>query len=209
MQKTYFEYGQTQINYLKERDAKLAKVIDKVGKIEREIITDLFSALVYSIIGQQISTKAHQTIWQRLIARLGVVNSANILKIPAEDLQSLGLSWRKVEYIKGIAHQVANANLDLENLHKLNYEEVCAQLVKLKGVGRWTAEMIMLFSMQRPNILSYDDLAIRRALQRLYNHREITPKLHKKYWRLYSPYASVASLYLWALASGELDYIIF
>ena len=82
--------------------------------------------------------------------------------------------------------------------------EVCAELSKLNGVGLWTAEMIMIFSMQRPNILSYGDLAILRGMRMLYHHREITKPKFKKYWKRYSPYASCASLYLWAVAGGAI-----
>lgn len=202
--KSYFKYGQKEISYLKKKDQKLAEVIDKIGMIQRETIPDLFSALVHSIIGQQISTKAHQTIWKRMIIKLEKITPKNILIYTDEDLQSLGVSFRKVEYMKNIAQKVNSGELDLVRLRELNNEEVCETLSNLKGIGKWTAEMIMLFSMQRPNILSYGDLAILRGLRMLYHHRTITPKLHKKYWRRYTPYASVASLYLWAIAGGAI-----
>ena len=81
---------------------------------------------------------------------------------------------------------------------------MCEELIKLKGIGKWTAEMIMIFSMQRMNILSYGDLAIVRGMRMLYHHREITPEKFNKYWRRYTPYASIVSFYLWAIASGEI-----
>lgn len=206
-EKSYFKYGQKEISYLKEKDPKLATIIDEIGMIKREIIPDTFSALIHSIIGQQISSKAHQTIWERIVLKLEKVTPKNILTYPDEYLQSFGLSFRKVEYIKNIAQKISSGELDLVKLQDMSNEEVCKELSKLKGVGKWTAEMIMLFSMQRSNILSYGDLAILRGLRMLYHHRTITPKLHKKYWRRYTPYASVASLYLWAIAGGAIAYM--
>jgi len=199
-----FKYGQKEIDYLKAKDKKLAEVIDKIGMIERTVIPDVFSALLHSIVGQQISTKAHQTIWERIVVKLEAVTPKNVLNIADDELQSLGLSFRKVEYLKNIAHKVEGNELDLIKLQTLNNNEICAELSNIKGIGKWTAEMIMLFSMQRQNILSHGDLAIVRGLRMLYHHREITPNLHQKYWRRYSPYASVASLYIWAIAGGAI-----
>ena len=99
----YFEYGDAEICYLKERDARLAEVIDSVGHIYREADTDLFSSIVHHIIGQQISTKAQATIWKRMQDRLGNVSAENIAEASEENLQSLGITYRKAEYIKVFA----------------------------------------------------------------------------------------------------------
>jgi len=204
MENTYFEYGKKEIDYLKLKDKKLAEVVDRIGMVKRSLIPDLFSALIHSIIGQQISTKAHQTIWERMQVLLCDVTSNNILSKTDDELQSIGLSYRKVEYIKNIAQKVQDKALDLDKLQTLSDEEVCTELSNLKGIGKWTAEMIMIFSMQRKNILSYGDLAIVRGMRMLYHHRELKPDKFNKYWRRYSPYASVASLYLWEIAGGKI-----
>jgi DNA-3-methyladenine glycosylase II len=120
----------------------------------------------------------------------------------AEELQSSGIPMRKAVYMKEIAGSVLNGSLDLAQLQKMSDDEVCKRLVQFKGIGVWTAEMLMVFSMQRPDIISWNDLAILRGLRMLYRHRKITPKLFAKYKKRYSPYASVASLYLWAIAGG-------
>lgn len=101
----YFQYGEAEINYLKSKDNRLAEVIEKVGMVKRRVIPDLFAALVHSIIGQQISTKAHESIWQRTIDRFGDVTPDNILSITPDELQSVGLSFRKVEYIRAAAEK--------------------------------------------------------------------------------------------------------
>lgn len=196
----YFQYGQEEIDYLKKKDKKLARAIDKIGIIEREIIPDLFSALIKSIIGQQISAKAQATIWQRFLDAFGPLEAGKLAGASLEEIQAHGVSMRKASYIQGIANAVVDGDIDLEGLHDLPDEEVIGELVKLKGVGTWTAEMLMIFSMGRPNIISDKDLAIIRGLRVLYGHKEITPDLFAKYKKRYSPYASVASLYLWELS---------
>jgi DNA-3-methyladenine glycosylase II len=201
----YFQYGQEEIDYLKSKDKKLARAIEKIGPIQREIIPDLFSALTKSIIGQQISSKAQATIWQRFLDAFGPLEPAKMAALSVEEIQAKGVSMRKASYIQGIAQAVVDGDLNLEGLQELSDEEVIQELVKLKGVGPWTAEMLMVFSMGRPNIISDKDLAIIRGLRVLYGHKEITPELFAKYKKRYSPYASVASLYLWELSHLDVE----
>jgi len=204
MAEQYFEYGTKEINYLKSKDKKLAEAIDKIGMPKRVIIPDIFYALVHSIIGQQISTKAHKTIDKRLQSKIEDITPSSILAVSDDELQSIGISFKKVSYIKNIAQKVLDKELDIEKLRTMSDDEICEELIKLKGIGKWTAEMIMIFSMQRMNILSYGDLAIVKGMRMLYHHREITPEKFNKYWRRYSPYASVASFYFWSIAGGEI-----
>ena len=200
----YFEYGENEITYLRNKDKKLAEVIDRIGMIEREVDTDLFSSVVHHIIGQQISTKAQATIWQRMKEALGEVNAETILAADISELQSLGMTFRKAEYIKDFAGKVHEGVFNLEAIAHMPDEEAIKELASLKGIGVWTAEMILLFCLQRPDIFSYDDLAIQRGLRMVYHHRKIDRKLFEKYRRRFSPYCSVASLYLWAVAGGAI-----
>lgn len=200
----HFEYGEKEISYLKSRDAKLADVIDRLGFVEREIDTDLFSAVVHHIIGQQISTKAQATIWQRMQDALGQVNAETILSAGVSNLQALGISFRKAEYITDFARKVHTGEFDIEAVSQMSDADAISALSSLKGIGVWTAEMILLFCMQRPDIFSYDDLAIQRGLRMVYHHRRIDRKLFEKYRRRFSPYCSVASLYLWAVSGGAI-----
>jgi 3-methyladenine DNA glycosylase/8-oxoguanine DNA glycosylase len=198
----FFVYGEAELAHLKARDAALAAVIDRIGPIERAVTPDLFTALIHAIVGQQISTKAQATVWARLEALCAPVSPERLAALSVDDLQRCGLSFRKTEYMKGIAVAVLDGSLDLPALAQASDEAVCQRLSQLKGIGVWTAEMLMTFSMQRPNVISYGDLAILRGLRMLYRHRVITPKLFAKYRRRYAPYATVASLYLWAVAGG-------
>ena len=200
----HFEYGEKEISYLKSKDAKLAEVIDTLGFVEREIDTDLFSAVVHHIIGQQISTKAQATIWQRMQDALGQVNAETILSAGVSNLQALGISFRKAEYITDFARKVHTGEFDIEAVSQMSDTDAISALSSLNGIGVWTAEMILLFCMQRPDIFSYDDLAIQRGLRMIYHHRRIDRKLFEKYRRRFSPYCSVASLYLWAVSGGAI-----
>jgi DNA-3-methyladenine glycosylase II len=199
----YFNYTDKETDYLKSRCKKMAEVIDRVGLINRVADDDLFSSVVHHIIGQQISTHAQQTIWQRMQDMLGTVSAETIDSWSVEELQRLGMTFRKAEYIKDFCHKVLNGEFDLGTVEQMSDEEAIKALSSLKGIGVWTAEMILLFCLQRPDVLSYGDLAIQRGLRMVYHHREITPKIFERYRRRFSPCGSVASLYLWAVASGR------
>ena len=199
-----FAYGEKELYYLCGKDKRLAQVIRRIGPVHRTVDTDLFSAVVHHIVGQQISTKAQATVWQRLQDALGTVNAQTVLAAGAAQLQALGISYKKAAYITDFARQVQDGSFDIEAVRTMSDADAIAALSALKGIGVWTAEMILLFCMQRPNILSYDDLAIQRGMRMVYHHRRIDRKLFEKYRRRLSPYCSVASLYFWAVAGGAL-----
>lgn len=198
----YFQYGDKETEYLKKKDKVLGEVIEKIGHIQREVDSDLFSSVIHHIIGQQISTKAQATIWRRMKEQFGEVTAESILAADVPKLQSFGMTFRKAEYIRDFAEKVQGGAFDLEAVSLLPDSEAIKMLVSLKGIGVWTAEMILLFCLQRPDIFSFDDLAIQRGLRMVYHHRKIDRKLFEKYRRRFSPYCSVASLYLWAVAGG-------
>ena len=200
----YFAYGTKETDYLSRKDKRLAAAIAQIGPIEREVDTDLFAAVVHHIIGQQISMKAQATIWQRMRDALGAVSAETILAAGVPELQSLGMTFRKAEYITDFSQKIHDGTFDLQAVWQMPDDEAIRALSSLKGIGVWTAEMILLFCMQRPDVFSYDDLAIQRGLRMLYHHRKIDRKLFKKYRRRFSPYGSVASLYLWAISGGAI-----
>ena len=200
----YFTYGEKELDFLRQKDKRLAEVIDRIGPVHRTVDTDLFSAVVHHIIGQQISTKAQATIWQRMCDALGTVHAKTVLGAGVEGLQALGISYKKTEYITDFAERVHSGTFDPEGIRQKSDEDAIRELSALKGIGVWTAEMILLFCMQRPDVLSYDDLAIQRGLRMVYHHRKIGRGLFERYRRRFSPYGSVASLYLWAVSGGAI-----
>lgn len=198
----YFTYGKTETDYLKGKCKKLAAVIDAVGPISRKLDDDLFDAVMHHIVGQQISSKAQATIWQRIKDNLGSINAQTVLAAGAEKLQSFGISFKKADYILDFASKVQSGAFDLQAVAHMPDDEAIAALASLRGIGVWTAEMLLLFCLARPNVFSYDDLAIQRGLRMLYHHRKVTKPLFEKYRKRFSPYGSVASLYLWAVSGG-------
>ncbi|MBR1761273.1 MAG: DNA-3-methyladenine glycosylase 2 family protein [Schwartzia sp.] len=200
----YFRYGEKEISYLKSKDKKLAAVIDAVGPIRRALDTDLFSAVVRHIVGQQISNKALAAVWGRLSEGLRTVDAATVLAAGEERLHGFGMSFRKAAYIMEFARKVEAGEFRLGALKKLGDEDAVAALTALSGIGVWTAEMILLFSLERPDVLSFGDFAIRRGLRMVYRHRDISREQFERYRHRFSPYGSVASLYLWAVAGGAL-----
>jgi len=197
----YVEYGSTEIDYLSTRDKKLGEVIERIGIIKREIIPDPFTALVLSIISQQISKQAAATVSCKLQQLVKNINPETIAAIDLYDIKACGMSERKASYIKGLADAAAAGRVDFNNLHRLTDSDVIEKLSALHGVGIWTAEMLLIFSLGRPDIVSYRDLAIRRGMMRLYNLQELSREIFESYRKRYSPYGSVASLYLWALSA--------
>ena len=195
-----FNYGSKEIEYLKSRDKKLSASIDRIGMIEREITPEPFHALVSSVVSQQISNKAAETVWKRLSNLLGSITPESISKVSQAEIQSCGMTIRKAGYIKGIADAAISGEINFETLHALTDGEIIKKLSALNGVGVWTAEMLLIFSLCRPNIVSYGDLAIRRGMMNLYNLKDLPKEKFARYIKRYSPYGSVASFYLWELS---------
>lgn len=197
-----FQYGAEEIAYLRNKDKKLGLAIDRIGMIERQVIPDLFTAVVNSIAGQQISNKALATVWQRMTDRFEMT-PPGLASATVEEIQQCGMSMRKANYIKGFCEAVVQGDFDISNLHKLPDEEIIKHLSSLHGIGVWTAEMLMIFSLQRPDVVSRGDLAIRRGMMMLYRHKELDRAKFERYRKRYSPCGSVASLYLWEIAAGR------
>ena len=195
----YFPYGELEIEYLRRKDKRLGAAIDRLGMIRRAVEPDLFAALVDSVVGQQISAKAAETVCARLRG-LCRITPHNLYNLRHEQVQACGMSNRKAEYIRNIAEAAVTRAVDFEALPQMDDAGVISTLSAIKGVGVWTAEMMLIFSLCRPNVISYGDLAIRRGIKRLYNHTDLPRERFERYAKRYAPYASVASLYLWELS---------
>lgn len=200
----YVEYGDDAVAYLSERDPRMADAIARIGHVWRVRDDDLFQAVVHSIVGQQISTRAQATVWARMRDGLGTVDAAHVAAASVEELQAFGMTYGKAGYIHDFALHVQDGSFDIAAVERMGDDEAIEALASLRGVGRWTAEMILTFCLNRPDVFAYDDLAIQRGLRMLYHHRRITRKLLERYRRRFSPYCSVASLYLWEVAGGAL-----
>ena len=195
-----FQYGIAEIDHLKRRDNKLGRAIDHIGMIERQVMPDLFNALVHSVVAQQISRRAADTVWGRLCERLFDVTPHNVASTDVSNIQKCGLSMRKARYIKGIGEAAIQGDLDLLELREMPDDGIIEKLSSLPGIDVWTAEMLLIFSLCRPDVVSWGDLAIRRGMMNLYGLKELSKKQFDRFRKRYSPCGSVASLYLWALS---------
>jgi DNA-3-methyladenine glycosylase II len=195
-----FKYGQTEIEYLSRRDKSLGQAIARIGMIEREINPDLFVALIRNIVAQQVAKKAAATVWNKMCKLLGEVTPVKIAATNIAAIQQCGMSMRKAGYIKSTADALVCGRIDLEVFPRMTDEDIIKELLSLPGVGVWTAEMLLIFSLARPNVLSWRDLALKRGMKNLYGLENLSRNQFEKYRKRYSPYGSVASLYLWELS---------
>lgn len=200
IQSKYFEYGEKEIQYLKKNDAILGAAIERAGKVERTVIPDLFTALIYAIVGQLISVKALHTIWNRILDQIGDISPSNIARHSANQIQQCGMTMKKATCIHRVARVIAEGSFDLEELYTLSDRDVITKLITLDGVGKWTAEMLLINCMERPDIVSYGDIAIRRGMMKLYGLDTLTKEQFEMYSCNYSPFGSVASIYLWDIS---------
>ena len=203
MTETYFEYGEVELAHLRKKDKKLGAAIDNIGLIKRSVNPNLFAALVTSVVGQQISNKAAATVREKLKIRCNL-DPYKLYNMSVEEIQACGMSTRKAGYIKNIAQVAVEKYIDFNALAQKSDQEIIEALTAIKGVGLWTAEMLLIFSLKRPNVVSYGDLAIRRGMMRLYNLKELPQERFLRYAKRYAPYGSVASLYLWEIAAPDM-----
>ncbi len=204
MEPRYFPYGERETEYLRKKDRRLCAVIDRLGHVCRACHDDLFEAVVHSILGQQISTKAHESLWRRIQDCEGRLDAPKLLALGRDRLQAYGTTYRKTDYILEFSQKVAGGAFDLDAVARMDDGAAVEALSSLRGVGVWTAEMILIFCLQRPNVFSYGDFGIRRGLRMIYRHRELPRERFERYRRRFSPYCSAASLYLWAVAGGAI-----
>ncbi len=201
VQTKYFDYGQEEIDDLKKADGTLGTAMTRMGKVERVVIPDLFAALAHAMVGQLVSAKAARTVWERMQDRLGAISPQNIALQTAEAIQGCGMTMKKAVCLRHLAETVAAGAFRLEELHGLPDEEAVRRLMTLQGVGRWTAEMVLIHSMERRDVVSWGDIAIRRGMMKLYGLDGLSRERFEQYRRAYSPLGSIASIYLWQISS--------
>ena len=190
---------------LSKADPRIGRLIDDGGPIDpdtdrRGSRPDAYEALIRAIVGQQLSTKAARTIWGRVLDLFDGKTPApdEVTAVDPERLREAGLSWSKVSYVRDLAEHVSDGELELERLLELPDEDVIEELTAIKGIGRWTAEMFLIFHLGRPDVVSTGDLGIRRAAQLAYGLDEMpAPTELEQMAEKWRPHRTLACLYLW------------
>ena len=190
------------IKHLRATDPALGAIIDRVGPYRLTPRTEgtHFDYVVRCIVGQQLSGKAATTIYQRVrdLYGGGFPTPAQFLKAPVAKLRAAGLSGRKVEYVKELAARTQTKSIAILGLHEMHDEEVMETLVSVRGIGRWTAQMVLMFRLGRPDVLPELDLGVQKAVQRLHRMRKLpTPQKLRKLGEKWAPYRTFAAWYLW------------
>lgn len=218
---------QKSIEALIAADERVKPLIDRFGAIEIVLEEDYFVSLASSIVGQQLSNKVADVIWNRLVnllaghagdtsylkARalredtanqdLACINAQNFFAASEEELRSCGLSFNKIKYIKSLSSAVLEGTLPLEKFGEQSNEEIIAELVKIKGIGRWTAEMFLIFSLGREDIFSLGDIGLYNALCKMLSLEEMSKKEMIEFTDKFSPHRTLLSLYLWKSLDNE------
>lgn len=180
------------------KDPKMAHLIDSFELIDWSGSGALYVDLLRAVVGQQLSVKAARTIWGRVEILLNAnFSPENILKTSDDKLREAGMSWAKIKYVNGIAEAFKNGEVDEKKIAELSDEDVITELTKLKGVGRWTAEMLLMSSLGRQDVFSLGDLGLRSAVSKIYKVDRDDLKKIEKISLKWKPYRSIASKYLW------------
>jgi DNA-3-methyladenine glycosylase II len=183
---------------LARSDPVMGAIIRRYPRIHLVSRGDPFQTLARSITGQQISVKAAQSVWNRLLVCVPAFEPSSVLLKPRSELRACGLSDRKVEYVCDLAQKFVDGALHLERWPDMGDEEIIAELVQVRGIGRWTAEMFLIFNLLRPDVLPLDDLGLQRGVQLAYfKGRAVSLARIKKLASAWQPWRSVATWYLW------------
>lgn len=186
------------------RDVTLARVIDECGPGHLEHRGDPFQTLARSIVGQQISVAAAQAIWGRVVARARTVHPDRLSRMRISTLRACGLSQRKAEYLKDLGGRFASGEVDPQHWPELDDDEVVAELTRIRGIGRWTAEMLLIFNLHRPDVFPVDDVGLLRGIARNYlggtNPSRAEALAIGENWR---PWRSLATWYMWRCLDSQ------
>ncbi len=192
------EYWDRAKRALARRDPVMAKIMRAHPKIFLARRGEPFLTLARAIVGQQISVKAAQSVWDRLVACVGEVTPEKVLLRKRPLLRACGLSDRKTEYIADLAQHFANGSIHVQRWPAMSDEEIIAELVQVRGIGRWTAEMFLIFNLLRPDVFPLDDLGLQKGIRVSYfANRKVAPSTMRRLGETWRPWRSVATWYLW------------
>lgn len=192
------DYWVEACRHLMKRDRVMKKLIPQHPGVCLQSRGDAFVTLARSIVGQQISVKAAQSVWERFAALSRRMTPAQVLKLKVDDMRAAGLSARKVEYLVDLALHFSNGQVHEKQWADMDDEAIIAELVAIRGIGRWTAEMFLIFHLMRPNVLPLDDIGLQNGISRCYFSGEPVSRSEiREVATSWAPYCSVATWYIW------------
>jgi DNA-3-methyladenine glycosylase II len=192
------EYWAEACKHLVKKDRVMKRLIPQFGEASLQSRGDAFVTLARSIVGQQISVKAAQTVWDRFAHLPRKITPANVLKLTVDDMREAGLSARKVEYLVDLALHFDNGALNVKKWSEMSDDAIIDELVAIRGIGRWTAEMFLMFHLMRPNVLPLDDVGLINGISRNYFSGEAVSRSEaREVAAAWAPYCSVATWYIW------------
>jgi DNA-3-methyladenine glycosylase II len=198
VQLTTPSYWDEACKYLARRDRVLKRLIPQFGDACLQSRGDAFTTLARSIVGQQISVKAAQSVWDRFAKLPRKMTAANVLKLKVDDMRAAGLSARKIEYLVDLALHFDSGAIHVDAWREMGDEEIIAELVGIRGIGRWTAEMFLIFHLMRPDVLPLDDVGLITGISRNYFSGDpVSRSDAREVAAAWSPYCSVATWYIW------------
>lgn len=194
--------------HLVKKDRVMKRLIPQFGDVCLETRGDAFVTLARSIVGQQISVKAAQTVWERFELLPRNLTPANVLKLKVDDMRAAGLSARKVEYLVDLALHFDNGALHVKTWDAMSDDEIVAELIAIRGIGRWTAEMFLIFHLMRPNVLPLDDVGLITGISHNYFSGDTVSRSDaREVAAAWAPYCTVATWYIWrSLDPVQVDY---
>ncbi|WP_395685862.1 DNA-3-methyladenine glycosylase family protein [Caenimonas koreensis] len=191
-------YWEEACKHLSKKDRVLKRLIPQFGDACLQSRGDAFTTLARSIVGQQISVKAAQTVWDRFAKLPRRMSAGNVLKLKVDDMQAAGLSARKIEYLVDLALHFDSGAVHAEAWADMSDEEIIAELVGIRGIGRWTAEMFLIFHLMRPNVLPLDDIGLINGISKNYFSGEAVSRSDaREVAAPWAPFCSVATWYIW------------
>lgn len=192
------EYWGEACKHLMKKDRVMKRLIPQFGEASLQSRGDAFVTLARSIVGQQVSVKAAQTVWDRFASLPRKITPANVLKLKVDDMRAAGLSARKVEYIVDLALHFDNGALHVKKWSEMTDDAIIEELVAIRGIGRWTAEMFLMFHLMRPNVLPLDDVGLINGISHNYFSGEAVSRSEaREVAAAWAPYCSVATWYIW------------
>jgi DNA-3-methyladenine glycosylase II len=192
------EYWVEACRHLARKDRVMKRLIPQFGNASLQSRGDAFTTLARSIVGQQISVKAAQTVWDRFVKLPKRMNAANVLKLQVDDMRAAGLSARKIEYLVDLALHFDSGAIHAGAWPEMTDEEIIVELVSIRGIGRWTAEMFLIFHLMRPNVLPLDDIGLLNGISKNYFSGDpVSRSDAREVAAAWAPYCSVATWYIW------------